>query len=222
MVKQDIILIKTADGSDSLFTSRFQDSYHSQHGAIQESNHVFIQQGLSIAVENKKSLQILELGFGAGLNVLLTRQFFRQHPGLLITYHTVEAFPLPPGIVEALNYGKLIHQGWFREIHVLPWNVAHDIEPGFTLTKQLKHFEEISESGIYDLIYFDAFGPRSQPELWQQEFLSIIARATRSQGILVTYCSQGAFRRSLEKVGFSVTKLPGPPGKREMVRAVKD
>ncbi len=222
MAKQDITFIKTADGSDSLFTARFQDSYHSQHGAIQESNYVFIQQGLSFAIESKKSLQILELGFGTGLNVLLTRQFFRQHPGLRFIYHTVEAYPLPPDIAGALNYGRLIHQEWFREIHELPWNVAHDIEPGFILTKQLKHFEEISESGIYDLIYFDAFAPRSQPELWQQEFLSIIARATRSQGILVTYCSQGAFRRALEKVGFSVTKLPGPPGKREMVRAVKN
>lgn len=221
MDDQDLVLIQTGDGSDSLFSTRFQDSYHSRHGAVQESNHVFIQNGLHFCSQKIHSINLLELGFGTGLNLLLTRKFAQENPGLKIVYQTIEAFPISMETVKKLNYDRMFDAGWLHEIHQLPWDEDHVLNENLTLRKHLKSFEQISEVDSFDLIYFDAFAPQKQPALWEEDFLSTIARATKPGGILVTYCSQGAFRRALKKVGFLTEKLAGPPGKREMTRAIK-
>ncbi len=217
----DLVLIQTGDGSDSLYSTRFQDSYHSRHGAIQESNHVFIQNGLHFCSQRLKTIHLLELGFGTGLNLLLTRKFTQENPDLKTVYQTIEAFPISMETVQKLNYDEIFDAGWLHEIHQLSWDEDHVLSENLTFKKHLKSFEQINEENAFDLIYFDAFAPQKQPTLWQEDFLSTTARATKPGGIMVTYCSQSAFRRTLTKVGFLTEKLAGPPGKREMTRAIK-
>jgi len=216
----NLSLIKTKDGSSSLYSHHFNDSYHSQHGAIQESTYVFIKEGLDLVARKNTSINILELGFGTGLNLLLTLQYQRDK-AFVLRYESWEAYPIPSDLIAELNYGDLLDSNELNFIHNLSWNEEHQIAPQFTFLKRLQHFEEIASVDTFDLIYHDAFAPTKQPHLWQQPFLEQIARAAKKDAVLVTYCSQGAFRRTLEAVGFLVEKLPGPPGKREMVRAVK-
>ncbi|MCB0687592.1 MAG: tRNA (5-methylaminomethyl-2-thiouridine)(34)-methyltransferase MnmD [Saprospiraceae bacterium] len=214
-------LIKTGDGSNSLYCAKFQDTYHSQHGAIQESKHVFIQAGLQALSQRQFKIDILEIGFGTGLNLVMTLEFLKTQPHIQAYYESWEAYPPPKDIIRQLNYSIATSQEDFQRLHELAWNTEHKILSNLTFQKQLASFEDIDMVESFDLIFFDAFAPTKQPDLWKEPFLSKIARATRSGGILVTYCSQGAFRRTLEDIGFSVEKLAGPPGKREMVRATK-
>lgn len=216
-MNHNISLIKTKDGSSSLYSHHFNDSYHSQHGAIQESTHVFIKNGLDLVATKKSNINILELGFGTGLNLLLTLQYQREK-AFALRYETWEAYPIPSELIAKLNYNDLSD---FNYIHNLSWDEEHLVTPDFTFLKRLQHFEKIASVDTFDLIYHDAFAPSKQPHLWQQSFLEQLARAAKKDAVLVTYCSQGAFRRALQAVGFSVEKLPGPPGKREMVRAIK-
>ena len=221
MTPEELSLITTKDGSHSLFSSRFQDTYHSQHGAIQESVHVFIKQGLAFIADQGKSINLLELGFGTGLNFMLSYLFLREHPQITLHYESWEAYPPSAELVRQLNYTAMLNCAELDKVYDLDWDHKHSITPNLYLTKKLRRFEEIEYVDTFDLIYHDAFAPTKQPIFWQKDFLEKIALAAKPNAVLVTYCAQGAFRRALLEVGFTVERLPGPPGKREMLRAIK-
>lgn len=217
-------LLKTADGSATIHLPDINEQYHSKHGALQESKHVFIAKGLHKTVLETKNISLLEIGFGTGLNALLT--FFEAKSNQLnVDYTTVEAFPVSKTEWEALDYGALIPDNSSKEVykklHTTTWEEKHAISSFFHFTKQQKKFEEITDMDLYDLIYFDAFGARVQPELWTEEIFDIMFRAMKENGILVTYAAKGSVRRAMQAVGFTVERLEGPPGKREMLRATR-
>lgn len=218
---QHVFVLKTGDGTHTLYSEKFADSYHSIHGAVQESRHVYIQNGLTYARTLFQSICILELGFGTGLNALLSVENCMDDPELDVDYIAYEAYPLSLLQIEETQYQALVDEGIFWNLHTLPWNQRVTLAPKFTLTKRHEYFQNIDEAAKFNLVYYDAFAPTKQPELWDLDFVHKIAHAMQPQGILVTYCSQGKFRRALDSSGFEVEKLAGPPGKREMVRAIK-
>jgi tRNA U34 5-methylaminomethyl-2-thiouridine-forming methyltransferase MnmC len=215
-------IITTADGSHSLYISSLDETYHSRHGALQESKYVFIEQGLKQL--HLSSLSILEVGFGTGLNALLTAQYALEHQ-VEIVYHSLETFPLEKQLMETIADDATIGAGnrlLFLSLHEATWNQEVRINPFFTLKKinsSLQLYSPLTEK--YDLIYYDAFGPRAQPEMWHAELFQKIASFTKENGIFVTYCAKGQVRRDLIAAGFTMTRLPGPPGKREMMRGMK-
>ena len=219
-VKREI----TSDGSDTLYSTTFEAHYHSTHGARQESIHVFINSGLEYIRKHLapiKEIKILEIGFGTGLNALLTATY-AQDQAQAIYFHTIEAYPVE--ITEALNlnYPKTDQEiSLFEQIHKSTWNDDHRLNPDFILHKTLDLFELAQFRENYNLIYFDAFAPQCQPYLWQPDFLGRLCERLSPGGVLVTYCAQGAFKRALRSVGMKVEGIPGPPGKREMTRATK-
>ncbi len=219
---QPIITI-TADGSHSLYSEELDERYHSEHGALQESRHIFIETGLKTVFPEKKEINIFEVGLGTGLNVFLS--YLENTNSLHINYTAIEAFPLDIELIKKLNYLKLLnvpqHQPVFEKIHESEWEQYVELGTNFKLKKLYATLQQVELKEQFDLIYFDAFGPRVQPELWTEEIFSKIYAATKSNGFLVTYCAKGEVKRTLKKVGFTVDTLPGPPGKREMVRAVK-
>jgi tRNA U34 5-methylaminomethyl-2-thiouridine-forming methyltransferase MnmC len=215
-------LITTADGSHSLFVPALNEHYHSVHGAVQESLHVFLRQGFD-AVAEQTPLRILEIGFGTGLNAWLT---LLASEGREVIYTSLEAYPVEMQQAMALNYpqvkGAEGDAALFAAMHQSAWNEAVQITPEFTLIKlhtTLDAFE--AGSGVYDLIYFDAFAPRVQLELWTAEVFSKLFAASAAGAVLTTYCAKGEVRRNMQAVGFTVERLPGPPGKREMLRGKK-
>lgn len=225
LVKREIF--KTADGSHSIRLPEWNEQYHSKHGAIQEAEHVFIKSGLVRVLEGlnpEKYLAILELGFGTGLNALLTALFSQQN-NLEIDYTGLEAYPVAKEEWSQLNYPKEIKgenaQKLFDEIHRATWEEETVITPNFKLCKQKMFFQDFRQKEQFDLIYFDAFGPRVQPELWEEPLFKAMYDALHKNGVLVTYSAKGSVRRALLQVGFEVEKIPGPPGKREMLRAIK-
>jgi len=211
----------TEDGSHTMYVRELDEPYHSTHGAIQESMHVFIKQGL-LAVK-KSSIQILELGFGTGLNALLT--LTESLPMKLdIYYHAVEKYPLKESEYCLLNFEKLLSQapqGSLQQIHSCPWGKAVQILDRFTLYKEHADFRSMDLPSNINLIYFDAFSPDKQPELWSEDIICSIGQVSEPGAILVTYSSKGIVRRTLASCGFDVQKVAGPPGKREMIRAIK-
>ncbi len=217
-------IFETQDGSHSIFSESFGVSYHSKYGAIQESNHVFIEAGLFYKALGAKQLSVLEIGFGTGLNALLTllEASKRQLP---VRYEAVEAYPITPGQAQLLNYpeilGERLAAGTFMRLHESPWDEELELTPYFTFCKKRILFEQIRYQDAFDLIYFDAFAPGAQPELWEEEVLGRMYGALKENGALTTYCAKGAVKRCLKKLGFTVESLKGPPGKREMTRAVK-
>lgn len=218
-------IINTGDGSSTIYLPEWNEQYHSIHGAIQEARHVFIEMGLKKAIEIKpEEISILEIGFGTGLNALVTWQEALRNQ-VKIFYTGVEAYPVEENEVIKLNYSAEIKEEEagviFEQMHRLTWERPQNLTPDFVLHKQQKFFAEIDETARFDLIYFDAFGARVQPELWTTEIFSIMFRALKPGGLLVTYAAKGSVRRAMLKVGFLVEKLPGPPGKREMLRATK-
>jgi tRNA U34 5-methylaminomethyl-2-thiouridine-forming methyltransferase MnmC len=220
-------LIVTKDGSHSVEIADWQVSYHSIHGAIHESLHVFIEAGLKHWFHQHREAStctIFEMGFGTGLNALLTLQEAQQH-GHKIVYESVEAFPLEPAIIDALNYCDALQQpdlkALFSELHSCPWNNRVRITPDFTLKKVHTDLLHYSTDQSVNLIYYDAFAPNAQPELWTAAVFQQLFSMLTPGGMLVTYCSKGAVRRAMQTAGFTIEKLPGPPGKREMLRAVK-
>lgn len=224
---RNLKIIETEDGSSSLYVHSLNETYHSFHGALGESLHVFIKEGLAHwhKTYGKTSAKILEVGFGTGLNTILTVEYALRN-SLHIEYDTVEAYPLAPGIVEKLNYPKLLQDDnlatIFSNLHAAAWNEPATINAYFTLHKRHIMAEAfIPESAYYDLLYFDAFAPNKQAELWTVEILEKFYRALAPEGILVTYCAKGQFKRDLKAIGYEVETLPGPPGKKEMVRATK-
>lgn len=216
---------QTKDGSNTLYVPELNEHYHSVHGALQESQHVFIKHGLEHMLNLRKDIKILEVGFGTGLNAILTYPFALAQKAF-IQYDTLEKFPLGIDVVEQLHFDKVILnpelQEVFMALHKAPWNEPVDVIPYFTLQKIHETLEEfVVPQAYYDLIYFDAFAPEKQPELWSDEMFAKLYKATRPGGVLVTYCAKGSFKRSLRAAGFEVEALPGPPGKREMTRGVK-
>ncbi|WP_426429653.1 tRNA (5-methylaminomethyl-2-thiouridine)(34)-methyltransferase MnmD [Winogradskyella sp. HB-48] len=235
-------IITTSDGSKTIQIEDWNEQYHSIHGAIQEANHVFIKHGLLFCLEDcqterrslsevevsrsekgSQPISILEIGFGTGLNAFLT--FLKaeelQQP---INYVGVEAYPVKTEEIQQLNYVELIseqHKAEFENMHSIPWEEGRNITPIFTLEKQEKFFKDITDKNRFDIIYFDAFGARVQPELWTEDIFKIMYKALKDNGVLVTYSAKGSVRRAMQAVGFIVERLPGPPGKREMLRATK-
>lgn len=219
-------IILTEDGSHSLKVESLQEHYHSTYGALSESLHVFIYSGLQqVLKRNKSTLRVLELGMGTGLNVLLT-VIEAVKSETLIEYTAVEPFPLDEDIWRRLNYAELLGDQqageWFEIIHSLDWDKESEVCPEFMLDKQEKKLEDIQPSGPgYDLIYFDAFGPEVQAEMWTNEVFEMMAEMTIKGGILVTYSAKGSVKRALQAAGFEVERIAGPRGKRHMIRAVK-
>ena len=217
----EIKRILTRDGSDSLYVPALDETYHSKHGAIQESNHVFIANGFEFYREknNPASVAILEFGFGTGLNTLLT---FMAGRAIKISYHSLEKYPVADEIAFQLNYGTMLEcPAVFKEIISCSWNDWQEVSEDHTLLKEKTDFVDFTPSRTYDLIYFDAFAPNKQPELWSVDMLKKCHMALKEEGVFVTYSAKGQLRRDLEALGFKVERLPGPPGKAEMLRATK-
>jgi len=219
-----IQIITTQDGSHSLFNPALNETYHSVHGAIQESIHVFIKNGLSFLVgrSNPDQINILEMGFGTGLNALLTLQESLKKKNR-IYYTTVEAFPLEREIWSSLNYTNSLGQKTnFESLHTSAWGEWTSVSENFNLLKLAATLEEITvQKKYYDLIYYDAFAPNKQPELWTLDVLRKVTDSLKSDGVFVTYCAKGQLKRDLKDLGLVVETLPGPPGKKEMVRAIR-
>ncbi len=219
-------LFLTEDGSHSIFSEEFQVAYHSKHGAIRETQHVFIDAGLKyVAARKKTNIAILEIGFGTGLNVFMT-YLEAEKLGLSIDYTTLEAYPLPIQTVLELNYAAQLNaenrQDIFTRLHQTDWNTKDPLSIFFSFSKKLGTFEEaIMPANTYDLIYFDAFAPESQPHLWEENFLELMYMSLKKEGLMTTYCAKGIVKRRLKAVGFVLETLAGPPGKREMIRAIK-
>jgi len=216
-------IIKTLDGSTTIHLKEWDECYHSKHGAIQEAKHVFIKNGLALFESNPVS--ILEIGFGTGLNAFITfLEATRKNQK--IDYVGVEAYPVDAKEVVGMNYvselDALEFENIFEEMHKSEWNKKNDICEVFSLTKRKQFFDEINDFEIFDLIYFDAFGYRVQPELWSTEIFQKMYNCLKPNGVLVTYAARGVVKRSMIAVGFTVEKLAGPPGKREMFRAFKN
>jgi tRNA U34 5-methylaminomethyl-2-thiouridine-forming methyltransferase MnmC len=218
-------LITTSDGSHTLFVPELGEHYHSVHGAVQESMHVFIKQGLEAVAVADGPLYIFEMGLGTGLNLLLSALQPFERP---VHYVSVEAYPVSAEEAASLNYGNLFVDhpeaaALFQTIHSLPWNEPEELKPNFTIHKIHAKLAEVEWPTLphFYLVYFDAFAPDAQPGLWTEEVFKILYSQMAEGGILVTYCAKGSVRRALRSAGFSIEKLPGPPGKREMTRAVK-
>ncbi len=220
-MKRKIVI--TSDGSTTIHLPDWNENYHSTHGAIQESNHVFIDKGLSVI--SKPKISILEIGFGTGLNCFLTLLEAEKRK-IAIDYVGVEAYPVTKEETVQLNYVSEINvdekQSVFNQLHHVTWEENHQILPGFYLEKRKQVFKDIVAVDQFDLVYFDAFGAEHQPELWTVEIFKIMFDAMKQNGVLVTYCAKGSVRRAMQEVGFTVERLDGPPGKREMLRATKN
>ncbi len=221
-------IIETADGSKTIHLSDWDEHYHSKHGAVQEAVHVFIKSGLHYKYRSHRTegdkhiISILEIGFGTGLNAYLTL-LEAAKLDLRINYVGVEAFPVNEKELKLLNYPETIlgttKDVLFDDLHSVSWEREHQISDRFALTKRKQLFKDIDYRDKFDLIYFDAFGPRVQPELWTEAMFRIMFKALNLNGVLVTYSAKGSVRRALLSVGFSIERLQGPPGKREMLRA---
>ena len=226
-MKRKIII--TSDGSTTIHLPEWDEQYHSKHGAIQEAIPVFIESGFYFFLEKNKieNASILEIGFGTGLNAFLT-SLEAVEKKLVIDYFGVEAYPVEIEEIKQLNYVDEVEtpisnkKALFNKIHSIEWEKKTKINSNFSLTKQQLFFKEINEVDKFDIVYFDAFGARVQPELWTEEIFEKMYKALKKNGVLVTYSSKGSVRRAMQTVGFEVEKIPGPPGKREMLRAVKN
>jgi len=212
----------TSDGSHTLFVPELNEHYHSIHGAVQESSIVFIKNGYQFCQE--ETVNILEIGFGTGLNVLLTLAASMDDKRR-IHYTAIEKYPLEEKIIKALNHPVFAGEKgkyFFKKLHSAPWDLTVMIHEKFSLTKHKGDLITDNLTGNYNLVYFDAFAPDKQPEMWSEEVFRKISGVTLSGGIIVTYSSKGQIKRILRSNGFSVYLIPGPPGKREVIRAIKN
>jgi tRNA U34 5-methylaminomethyl-2-thiouridine-forming methyltransferase MnmC len=214
-------LLISDDGSHTVVSDRFNVSYHSKHGSIQESNTVFIEAGLSYVAQSLKEIHIFEMGFGTGLNAILSYLYCKQN-GLKASYIGAEAYPLEVGIYKNLNYSDKLslsqtEQEFFLSMH----KDRSGSFDGFDFKILHEKISDIYYKEAFDLIYYDAFAPSSQEELWTVDMMQKMHDFLKKDGILTTYCAKGQFKRNLKAVGFIVESLPGPIGKREMTRAIK-
>jgi tRNA U34 5-methylaminomethyl-2-thiouridine-forming methyltransferase MnmC len=214
-------IILTEDGSHSLRHNELNETYHSIHGAIQESGHIFIEAGLKKCA--KDSLHILEIGFGTGLNAFLSLLEIESTKQKTI-YTAIELYPLSTESACLLNYPDLLapeKKDAFYQLHTAPWHNHIQLTPQFELFKVQEDFSSMTLTGQFDLIYFDAFSPEKQPEMWTEERFNMIYNCCNPGAILTTYCAKGIVRRAMQEAGFTIERIPGPPGKREMLRGVK-
>lgn len=222
-MKRKVVLTK--DGSSSLYLPDKDEHYHSSNGAVQESKHVFIQNGLYPLIDKKNEINILEVGFGSGLNALLTLQAAIEY-STPINYYAIEPFPLSLAEVNALNYldymDKDFYRSNFHQMHSQEFALWETIHSYFSFIKYREALLHCSFDYKFDLIYYDAFGPRAHPEMWEEKSLAQVVKQLEKDGVLVTYCVKGSVKRCLKKLGLQVKKLPGPPGKREMMIASAD
>ena len=217
---------QTNDGSNTLFVPELNEHYHSIHGALQEALHVFIKYGLQpVLGTTTEPIRLLEVGFGTGLNAILTLQTFltQNHS---VFYDTLEKYPLSENLIKELHFENFILNPElldnFYKLHAAPWNETVSITPNFNLRKLETDLEtQTFPEAYYDLIYFDAFAPEKQPHLWTATIFEKLASSLKTNGRLVSYCAKGSFKRALKAAGLKVEALPGPPGKREMTRARK-
>ncbi|MFN8670748.1 MAG: tRNA (5-methylaminomethyl-2-thiouridine)(34)-methyltransferase MnmD [Candidatus Sericytochromatia bacterium] len=212
-------IIKTKDNSDTIFDDFINESFHSVNGAISESIHVFIEAGFKEIIKTKdKNLNILEIGFGTGLNTILTFEENIKNTNLIVNYDSIELYPLEIDIYNNLSY-KNINTDIFSKIHQLDWNKEFNLSNNFIFKKININLLDFDTLKKYDLVYFDAFSPDKQPELWTTNvFEKIKSFMTDKNSILVTYCAKGYVKRNLKEVGFILETLKGPVGKREMIR----
>jgi tRNA U34 5-methylaminomethyl-2-thiouridine-forming methyltransferase MnmC len=217
-----LTIYTSADGSHTIYSDKYHQHYHSVHGAIQESVHVFINAGLkAIALPE---VSILEIGFGTGLNCFLT--FLEsERSNLKISYTAIEPEPLSNKMISKLNFPEALDVSYkkhhLQKIHQCAWDRFETISANFHLKKIQEMVQETLFVEEFDLVYYDAFGPGAQPELWTEEVLSIVCKTLKIGGVFVTYCAKGEVKRILKRNGLTVESLPGPPGKREMIRAIK-
>lgn len=225
-MKRKVELITTSDGSHSLYLPEMNETYHSSHGALTESRHIFIQAGLQWYLDHHKatSVSILEIGFGTGLNALLALRYALEHKAN-IRMVTLEPYPLTEEIYDGLNYPDLFADEkadeQFQALHQAKWEEKVRMNDFFELGKREVKLEDFSADSDFDLIFFDAFAPSKQAELWTYEILEKTVGLMAASAVLVTYCARGQFKRDLVALGLELETLPGPPGKKEMVRATK-
>ncbi|MGI6319684.1 MAG: tRNA (5-methylaminomethyl-2-thiouridine)(34)-methyltransferase MnmD [Bacteroidales bacterium] len=216
----------TEDGSTTLFFEKYNDTYHSIHGAIDEAEIVYINNGFRRANKNfKDRVKILEIGFGTGLNALLTA-LENYKSETLVEYYTIEAFPLEESEWNQLNFFQLVEnreaEKIFQKLHKAQWNEMQEILPNFKLFKIKADFTTWKPSILdVNLIYYDAFGPDKQPEMWQEELLKKVSQIATKNAVFVTYSTKSELRHRLSNLGFEINKLPGPKGKREVLQAIK-
>ncbi|MCU0438857.1 MAG: tRNA (5-methylaminomethyl-2-thiouridine)(34)-methyltransferase MnmD [Raineya sp.] len=222
-----IEIFETKDGSKTLLNTALNETYHSRFGAIQESIHVFIEAGLNTYLKqfpDNESIHILEVGFGTGLNAILTLQAVLNTP-YKVYYETLETYPLSLEQVEELNYieqiGDHLLNDYFKKMHTCNWDEPVEIHPNFTICKKKQPLETYHSEKDFHIIYFDAFAPNVQPELWTLEALQNSTQKLIENGIFVTYCAKGQLKRDLKSLHLQVESLSGPPGKREMTRGIK-
>ncbi|MBN1463342.1 MAG: tRNA (5-methylaminomethyl-2-thiouridine)(34)-methyltransferase MnmD [Paludibacteraceae bacterium] len=217
---KSLILNLTKDGSHTLYVPAIDETYHSVYGAINESHHVFIEAGLSLI--QKEEITVLEIGFGTGLNAFLAAIYATQYEKK-IQFTSIEKYPLNEQVWQGLNYGEeLGNTPLFKAIHMSKWEQKVLINPHFTLYKLDDELENLLLYDTYDCIFFDAFSPEKQPELWTEDIFYKMYNYTAQGGLLTTYCAKGAVRRAMQAVGYKVERIPGPIGKREMLRAIKE
>ena len=216
----------TSDGSKTLYISELNENYHSHHGALQEARHVFIDNGLK-TVQNYE-INILELGFGTGLNVLVTiDEFLKTDKNHVIHYSTIEKYPVDECEVTELSYDSFFDEPnikeYYRKLHECEWNKTTELFPNFFFTKYHRDFFDLKEIELpkINLVYYDCFGARVQPDLWEKPLFEMVADKMEMGGLLTTYSSKCSVRRILEELNFKVEKKTGPPGKREMINAIK-
>ena len=211
----------TADGSPTLYVPELDETYHSMHGSVQEARHVFIENGLRFVATESKQVNILEVGFGTGLNALLTALYAKEN-AIHINYVGLEAYPVEEAIWKEINYHTDAEaRSLYTKIMAPPFGETISIELNFSLFKEAKLIQDWVANGPFDLIYYDAFGPRAQAEMWELPIFEKLYSLLNVGGALVTYCAQGQFKRHLKSLGMRVENLPGPPGKREMTRGTK-
>ncbi len=217
-------LILTQDGSHSLMSHTHGVPYHSKYGAVQESRHVFLTHGLFASIPGKSNLSLLEVGLGTGLNAFLTLLEAEKNRWK-IDYLALEAYPVSPEEARDLNYPEILgapeRKSDFMALHECGWEEEVRLSDYFTFRKKQIRFEDFQSEPLFDLIYFDAFAPNAQPELWEEPVIRNMYKALKEGGVLTTYCAKGTFKRTAKAVGFRLESPPGPPGKREMTRGIK-
>lgn len=219
-------VIETADGFGTLAIDEMAVTYHSRHGAVWESTHVFINAGLDYYHHQHPehdTIKVFEMGLGTGLNVLLSCEYAHTY-NVGLEYTSLEKYPLGVSDLQGLSYATLMNGDGSRllnEIHSYEWGSYHQLTDIVSFCKIESGLESYNSDVLYDLVYYDAFAPRAQPELWTVETFKKVLAIMNKKGVMVTYCSKGDVRRAIIDAGFSIEKLQGPPGKREMLRATK-
>lgn len=222
MLKMDRTIVTTEDGSNTLYVPGLNEHYHSVHGAIQESLHVFIRAG--IHHYGRKDIRVLEAGFGTGLNAFLALLDAREQGGMT-EFHSFEKYPLTADETAGLNYTSFFKEEdaeLFTRLHEAPWEKDVEITPYFTLHKHEEDFANVNFTEEFDIVFYDAFAPEVQPRLWEEEVLARFYNSLKKDGVFVTYCVKGVVKQALRGMGMKLERLPGPPGKREMLRGRKD